>query len=352
MAYSDDIDLAQNYSARALDLMGEHQVPPHPNNYEVWYYYAAQRHPGLMKQIDEHVAAELVFDAEFNTELYTTHILAESTSEEAIDFSTRLSSEVDKILKLVDSAADNSVELGGAVRSVCDRLSSNSSPADVFTAVEAIVTATRHMEVRSQELESTLQTTRGELNELRENFEVVKTESRTDGLTGIANRKAFDEILLGEIRQAMEDGTSLSLLMCDIDHFKQFNDTWGHRVGDQVLRLAALCIRSNIKGRDTAARYGGEEFAVILPDTDLEGSAMLGEQIREAVQARELVKKTTGENLGRITMSLGLAEFRAGEPISELIERADACLYAAKAAGRNKLIAENDSSMKSHAASA
>lgn len=352
MDYTDDIDLAQNYGTRALGLMDEHQVPPHPNNYEIWYCYAAQDKPGLMKQIDERVAAGLTFDAQFNRELYDTHILGSPITNATLDFSARLSSEVDKILRLVDSATYNSSELGEKVRSVCDRLSTSPSPDDVFTAMEAIVTATQHMEVRSQELEGKLQTTKAELTDLRENFEVVKLEARTDGLTGIANRKAFDEILQREIHQTTEDGTPLSLLMCDIDHFKQFNDKWGHRVGDQVLRLSALCIRSNIKGRDTAARYGGEEFAVILPETGLKGSTVLGEQIRQAVQARELVKKTTGENLGRITMSIGLAEFRPGETATDLIERADACLYAAKETGRNKLISENDSEMKPRTVSA
>lgn len=352
MQYLDDFDLAQEYGARAMQLMVEHNIPNHPHNYEVWYCYAGQRLPGLTQQIDERINAEVAFTDEFNRELYETHIVDGPVSDAANDASERLTSEIDKLFKLVDAAADNSTDLGRSVRSVSEKLPDKPSSKDVVTAVEAIISATRKMEARSRDLEGKLQDTKTEIEDLRENLENAKSEAMTDGLTGIANRKAFDEALVREVQQAMEDGTPLSLLMADIDHFKQFNDMWGHRVGDQVLRLAAMCIRSNIKGRDTAARYGGEEFAVILPSTTLSDGTALGNQIREAVQARELVKKSTGETLGRITLSLGLAEFRPGEPIAELIERADACLYAAKDAGRNKLIDESSPEMKPRAVSA
>ena len=101
-------------------------------------------------------------------------------------------------------------------------------------------------------------------------------------------------------------------MLLDIDHFKRFNDTWGHQTGDQVLRLVAMTLKSNIKGKDMAARYGGEEFAAILPETDLEGAMIVADNIRKAVQAKELLKRSTNEKLGRITASFGVAMFRAG----------------------------------------
>jgi diguanylate cyclase len=109
-----------------------------------------------------------------------------------------------------------------------------------------------------------------------------------------------------------------------------------------VLRLVAMTLKSNIKGKDLVARYGGEEFAAILPATDLDGALILAENIRKAVQSKELLKRSTNEKLGRITASFGVALYRGGESPSSLIERADRCLYAAKRAGRNRVFVETE----------
>ncbi|MBU1307127.1 MAG: GGDEF domain-containing protein, partial [Alphaproteobacteria bacterium] len=161
-------------------------------------------------------------------------------------------------------------------------------------------------------------------------------------LTKIAKRKSFDESLDAAIAEAGASGSPLCLMLLDIDHFKTFNDTYGHQTGDQVLRLVAMTLKSNIKGKDLAARYGGEEFVAILPATTLSGAAALADKIRKAIQAKELLKRSTNEKLGRITASFGLAVFNTTDSAASLIERADRCLYAAKHAGRNKVVIEDD----------
>jgi diguanylate cyclase len=131
-------------------------------------------------------------------------------------------------------------------------------------------------------------------------------------------------------------------MLTDIDHFKTFNDNFGHLTGDQVLRLVAMSVKHNVKGKDTAARYGGEEFAVILPNTTLRAAVTVAEHIRRAVMAKELMKRSTDENLGRMTISIGVATLRKSDTGQSLIERADTCLYAAKRHGRNRVICETD----------
>jgi diguanylate cyclase len=130
--------------------------------------------------------------------------------------------------------------------------------------------------------------------------------------------------------------------MFDIDHFKSFNDSYGHLTGDQVLRLVAQSLKQTIKGQDITARYGGEEFAVVLPNTGLRQALMVADHIRRAVMAKELKKKSTGEILGRVTISAGVSILKPGDDTDSLIERADACLYAAKRNGRNRVICEAD----------
>lgn len=140
------------------------------------------------------------------------------------------------------------------------------------------------------------------------------------------------------IAEALETNEAMSLMLTDIDHFKTFNDNFGHLTGDQVLRLVAMSVKHNVKGEDTTARYGGEEFAVILPNTILRAAVTVAEHIRRAVMAKELMKRSTGEHLGRMTISIGAATLRKGDTGQSLIERADTCLYAAKRHGRNRVI--------------
>jgi diguanylate cyclase len=212
----------------------------------------------------------------------------------------------------------------------------------VRAIVETLVHATKQMKENNQALEARLSASKQEIDQLQENLQVVRNESLTDPLTSLANRKFLDEALTNAITSANEKGEPLTLMMTDIDHFKKFNDTYGHLTGDQVLRLVAMSLRQNVKGQDIAARYGGEEFAVVLPNTVLRSAITLGDQIRRAVMNKELMKRSTGENLGRVTISIGVAALRKDDTPQSLIERADICLYAAKRSGRNRVISEAD----------
>ena len=177
-----------------------------------------------------------------------------------------------------------------------------------------------------------------EIEGLRTDLANAQHEANTDSLTGIANRKYFDYELGIAAEAARASGEALSLLLADIDHFKLFNDTHGHPIGDQVLRLVAQVLTQSVKGRDLAARYGGEEFAVILPQTDLEGARILAEQIRRTVASNRVRLRASRRPLGTITLSVGCAQFDPREGLSELIWRADEALYQAKRQGRNQVL--------------
>ena len=184
-------------------------------------------------------------------------------------------------------------------------------------------------------------TVSSEISRLRQDLEEMRREAMTDPLTGIANRKMFDQQLRNRAMEAMETGTPLCLLMIDVDHFKQFNDTYGHQIGDQVIRLLAQTLRNNIKGRDTAARYGGEEFSVILPRTDIESARRLAQIICQNVRQKDVISEIDGSAIERITVSIGVGCFEYGEPLGRLIQRADQALYLAKQQGRNCVVTED-----------
>jgi diguanylate cyclase len=196
------------------------------------------------------------------------------------------------------------------------------------------------MAQRNYNLESRLGRVATEVTELRENLQAVQREALTDALTGIPNRKFFDSRLQEAAREALNEGEAVSLVLCDIDHFKHFNDSYGHQIGDQVLRLVARTLSDSVKGRDTPARFGGEEFAIILPRTNLQQAAIVADQIRNGVMRRRFVGKDTRGDYGGVTLSFGVAQYRANEDLADLVGRADAALYHAKREGRNRVSTE------------
>jgi diguanylate cyclase len=199
-------------------------------------------------------------------------------------------------------------------------------------------------------MEQRLDAAKQEMETLQQSLAVTAIEAMQDTVTGLANRRGFNSAIEQACERANSDATPFSLLMLDIDHFKEFNDRFGHLMGDSVLGLIGVTLKQTIKGQDFAARYGGEEFAVILPDTSLRNAGALADQIRERIMARELRKRSTGETLGGITVSIGVACHRPGERPRPIIERADACLYEAKRAGRNCVRYETESELRGNAA--
>jgi diguanylate cyclase (GGDEF)-like protein len=181
--------------------------------------------------------------------------------------------------------------------------------------------------------------------------ETLKMQSIHDHLTGLYNRRYMMDTLEFEARRAKRHNTTLGIIMVDVDHFKQFNDTFGHEVGDIVLRELGSFLRNNIRQEDIACRYGGEEFILILPSTSLENSRMRAESLREKIE-----KKLTINHLKKIhsiTISLGVAVFPLhGETIEETLNAADSALYLAKTNGRNRVEVGNGNLRKMHISSA
>lgn len=166
----------------------------------------------------------------------------------------------------------------------------------------------------------------------------LKRLSASDGLTGIPNRRLFDEYIAREWRRARRGSTSIAMIMCDVDHFKLYNDTYGHQAGDDCLRRVAGAIQKAMeRASDIVARYGGEEFAVVLPETQIGGALFMAEKIRHAIH--ELHIPHSGSQSGQITLSIGIAASVPGEhnPPDELIEAADRALYQAKHDGRDRV---------------
>ena len=354
MSERNDSGRAEALAHDALAWMAQRRVPPTAKNYEVILTYVGGENADLKATIDGLAARDCRFDPSVMASLHDQYFRIRRESEELTELSGKISSELGSLVKLLNTAGRDQSAYGTALSKASGELvRPDLSESRIKNLIDHVVQATHAMEVRSKTLEDQVKTSSQEVAQLRVHLESVRREALTDTLTGVPNRKAFDSELKRAMEQAAETGEPMSLLMCDIDHFKKFNDTWGHQTGDQVLKLVANCISENVKGRDTAARFGGEEFAVVLPQTELADAVRLAYQIRSKVESKKLVKKSNGDILGVITISIGVAQYDMKEGAEGLIQRADACLYAAKRAGRNRVMGGQDAgSLKSGKASA
>jgi diguanylate cyclase len=312
-----------------------------PRHYEVWYTYATGYYPSLNKTVNETLARTGTLSQADIDQIYNTYISPSRFSDCIDDVGSQVKDEIEQVMAMIGAAAGSASNYSENLASVSQKLG-GADESGVRAIVESLVAATKEMQKNNQALEARLIASKKEITQLQENLELVRSESLTDPLTSLANRKFFDLTLAKSIASALENGQQLSLLMTDIDHFKRFNDSYGHLTGDQVLRIVAIAVKQNVKGQDTAARYGGEEFAILLPNTAVQDAITVGDHIRRAVMNKELKKRSTGENLGRVTVSVGIAALREGDSSATIIDRADSCLYAAKRAGRNRVISDAD----------
>jgi len=313
-----------------------------PRNYEIWYVYATGYNPTLNKIINETLTRNGKLTELDLEQIYDTYLSQVRNSDRIDKVGARVVNEIDDITTLIGEALGTSETYGKNLDNAATRLAHVTDAQSLKAIIETLVRSTREMQDTNKALEARLVVSKQEISNLQHSLEAIRAESMTDPLTALGNRKYFDRALAEAVKAARERGEPLSMMLFDIDYFKSFNDNYGHLTGDQVLRLVAMTLKQNIKGQDITARYGGEEFAVVLPNTALRQALTVADNIRRAVMSKELKKKSTGEILGRVTISAGVAVLSPRDDADSLIERADACLYAAKRNGRNRVICESD----------
>ncbi|MET4272464.1 MULTISPECIES: GGDEF domain-containing protein [unclassified Bradyrhizobium] len=314
-----------------------------PRNYEIWFVYATGYNAPLNKIINETLARSGKLTEADLDQIYETYLSHIKTTDRIDKVGARVIGEIDDVMKVLGDALEMTGSYDASLWGATEKLSTApESREQIKSIVETLLHSTSEMRETNKALEDRLTLSKSEISNLQQSLEAIRAESLTDPLTGLGNRKYFDRMIDMAVQGALASGEPLSLLLVDIDHFKSFNDSYGHLTGDQVLRLVGLSLKQTIKGQDITARYGGEEFAVVLPNTALRQALTVADHIRRAVMAKELKKKSTGEILGRVTISVGVSMLKQGDDTDALIERADACLYAAKRNGRNRVICEAD----------
>jgi diguanylate cyclase len=332
----------QALAKTAFAIMSECGVTPTPDNYELFYTYASGDDQAVGRIIDGMIAARKSFTQAVLGDL-RARCLSSTRADQALDTaSAGITATINAVLGKLEAAGRDAGDYGRTLSRASGALDAEQSPADLRKFVDSLLAATHTMEARTTSLELELQHSSQQVSALKAQLDDARKESLTDALTRIANRKAFDTEIASALEDSRDSGEPVALLMCDIDHFKSFNDAWGHQTGDQVLRLVAGCLSENVKGRDMVARFGGEEFAVVMRRTSLDNATNIAEQIRAFVEGKKLVKKSTGEILGKITISIGVACSAPGDTPVSLIQQADGYLYQAKNSGRNRVVSHFD----------
>jgi diguanylate cyclase len=325
----------------ALMMMEQKDLDPTPQNYAVWYSYASKANPELKRVVDAHLD-EKSLTAELCADIYAKFLAPVDKSAQVGALADKLETEMGTAISLIGRAGQDAARYGEALESAGGEIENPKSDQDLTEVVGRLISDTRTAVDQTRAVEGQLSQAAAEIQRLKNELETAQSEANMDALTGLANRKNFDSMLSRGTGEAKESDKPLSLLVLDVDHFKKFNDTYGHQVGDQVLKLLGAILRNNVKGQDTAARYGGEEFAVILPNTSLDNALKLAETIRNQVAGKSVVQRNSGEKLGQITVSIGVSQYVRGEPMEQVIQRADQALYCAKGTGRNRVVSERE----------
>ncbi|MDA7949423.1 MAG: GGDEF domain-containing protein [Hyphomicrobiaceae bacterium] len=328
---------ALGLAKRTLDYIARYGTPPTPHAYEVFYTVCAGLNPQLNEALGRVIAEHRHVTAQDAERLYQKYLSPQQLSEQVENIGAQMTSEMSALLAMIGNAAASANTYQASLQNAEEQLSHGRGQQSSGDLVSALVNATKTMSKTNAEVCANLETSRAQVEQLEDCLKLAREESSRDPLTGLVNRRQLELSLDETIIRSSTTGQPASLLIIDVDEFKAFNDTHGHVAGDSALRYVASCIKSNIKGKDTAGRFGGEEFAVILPDTTIEHAVSLAERTRHLVNARHLVKKATGESMGHISVSVGVAECTPKDTVESFLLRADKSMYAAKKAGRNRV---------------
>lgn len=339
MHYDHDLDLAKSISGEVLARLHRDELEPVPVNYELWYAYVSNSNLELKKAMDAQIRAKGKLTSLDCRSLYDEFLNEKKKQEAYKRASDQINMTLHDVSGLMHNVKDVASEYSETLLGATKRMISAKTPKDMEDVVKGVIADTNRMVENNKKLEAQLDRSTIAMEELKRDLERVRREAMTDGLTGLANRKSFDEHVEALSTECDTAGQIFTLLILDIDHFKSFNDNYGHQVGDQVLRLVARTLTDGIKGKDFASRYGGEEFCILLPETNLDHGIAVAESLRKALASKEVINRSNGEPLGRITMSIGVAQYYEHESVEKLIERADAALYTAKHNGRNQVAA-------------
>ena len=320
----------------AMSMLQKYQLPATPLNYALFYIYVSGKNVTLNAKIDEHLKNE-TFNHDEAVIIFTRFFF--HCGDALLDgLRTELMETVAQVIgSLVDVAGKSSLSNKQLEKHI-DNLAASQHSRNILSVVSSIVHETRNFMKESKQLETDLISSSKELKHLKNDLVTARIEATTDALTGLHNRRGFDDQLKRLLNDRRRSGSGFSLIMADLDHFKDINDNYGHLVGDKVLQAFGKLLLDKTRETDYVARFGGEEFVLLLPNTSLDNAFIVAENIRKAIEKLRVKQAKTGTVISSITASFGVAVHRFDETASEILDRCDQAMYRAKHTGRNRTV--------------
>lgn len=334
-------NIENSLSQAALKQMAVYGISPTPENYTVWYHFSAGKNTELKSEVERVISQKLPFTSGLCSTLYKRFFLEERNQKILDETAITAQKMIKEVLAAVTNFGGETQDYNKDLGRYIDNISKDYGDGDIQNMIKDLVGATVSLKERGEQMNQRLEESKLEIDKLRDNLQQVTSEAQRDGLTGLFNRRTFERMLEEYMIDAQDRKTDLCLVILDVDHFKKFNDTYGHLLGDEVLKIVSRTLMDMVKGRDVVARFGGEEFVLVLPATPLEGAVRVADTIRLSIAGKELKRKDTGQNFGQITVSMGVSLYRHGtDDIPSLLKRADEALYSSKKSGRNRVTRE------------
>jgi diguanylate cyclase len=335
MKYAQDRNASGEILRLLIQKMAGHPAAFTPPNYAVWYEYTTGINPSLSEEMGKLLDSKKKLDDDTIEKLYAKYV-----SECNVDVQRVLREDIQQLLGklagLTEETDSQAHQFGDNLQAYGETLKQGLDASKLGALIGNMTGDTNKMRGSMQNLQSELAASKEQVEKLHQELESARGEALIDPLTGILNRRGFE----AKVKQVFSDKAltdkGLCLLMLDIDHFKKINDTYGHLFGDKVIRAIAEALKSKVKGQDAVARLGGEEFAVLLPETTVPGARVVAEHIRQSIESGKIRRLDTQEQIGGITISIGISVYAGNGNIVELLDQADKALYVSKESGRNR----------------
>lgn len=341
MNYPENVAAAADYLKKAIPHIVGRKIPANPINYTLWYNYVANHIPELNIAIDDILSNNASISPEQSLSLYLQFIVNEHTlnSKQTANHERNLKDITEiatKLLSNLNSSLSGTESFEQQLNDNIAQMQEAKSLDQVSDIVDSIVSSTESMKSANQKHISDMKASTDEIASLKHQLQRAERKATVDQLTQLYNRHSFDT-QLSQLTQNETVASSVCLIMADLDHFKSFNDDYGHVIGDRVLQRMGELIQDHCPDNAIGARYGGEEFAIILSNSNIEQAAEVAELIRSKLQQVRVKLKNSDKVLNNISSSFGVARFEAGESMETFIDRTDQALYRAKDNGRNRV---------------
>lgn len=339
MNYTEEKTKAGEFLRLALNYIAKYNLPANPVNYTVWYEYVSGKNLKLKKAIDRTFKADIPLNNPQVEGLYQKYV-ADGDRIVISKLLTQISLMLRDITSHVSETEGDLAGHGNRLGDLAGQISEAGDYNEIKIIVDQMLMETKALLNSGKRLQNRMKISSEDLKQLQQELEKSQQEAQTDTLTSLINRRGLEKRFELERIRAKQNNMPFSILLIDIDHFKKVNDSFGHLVGDSLLKSLARLMTAQLRKNDIAARFGGEEFMILLPETGIDGAKAVGRKIQDALSTKEWKIKDSGESMGKITVSMGIAQYKFNEPEKALIKRADDALYFAKQNGRNQIISQ------------